>query len=96
MEERLISFSKFIAVVSGYNSLKRYSDYSVAIQKAVRNFKDTYAKLGEKRISETKKKPLIKFSNVGFYVSLDFNKKHYGQYYLFDGYNNFKLPTINY
>ena len=88
-------FKGFKGVIDIYNRPNRYMFNYMAIYKAVQHFKEVYSRF-DKRLATTKKKALVKFGREGFYVSMDFNKKHYGQFYQLDGCNDFKLPTINY
>lgn len=96
METKIINFKNFKAETNIYYSKRNFEDYESAINKTVKHFKDTYSKYGDKRLVTTQMKPNVSMKGKLIYVSMDFNKKHYGQAYLLDGYNDFKLPTYEY
>lgn len=96
METKIINFKNFKAETNVYYSERNFADYETAINKAVKHFKDTYSKHGDKRLATTKMKPKVSMKGKLIYVSMDFNKRHYGQAYLLDGYNDFKMPTYEY
>ena len=96
MEAKNINFKNFKAETNIYYSKRNFEDYETAINKAVKHFKDTYSKYRDNRLATTKKKPNVSMKGKKIYMTIDFNKKHYGQLYLLDGYNDFKLPTYEY
>ena len=96
METKVINFKNFKAETNVYYTERNFADYETAINKAVNHFKGVYSKHGDKRLATTKMKPNVSMKGKLIYVSMDFNKRHYGQAYLLDGYNDFKLPTYEY
>ena len=96
METKIINFKNFKAETNVYYTERNFADYETAINKAVNHFKDVYSKHGDKRLATTKMKPNVSMKGKLIYVSMDFNKGHYGQAYLLDGYNDFQLPTYEY
>ena len=96
METKNINFKNFKAETNIYYSKRNFEDYETAINKAVKHFKDTYSKHGDKRLATTKMKPNVSMKGKKIYMTIDFNKKHYGQLYVLDSYNDFKFPTYEY
>lgn len=96
METKIINFKNFKAETNVYYTERNFADYETAINKAVRHFRMAYSKDGDKRLATTKMKPNVSMKGKLIYVSMDFNKGHYGQAYLLEGYNDFKFPTYEY
>lgn len=92
---KIRDFKGFNGVIDVYNSPNSYMYNYMAIYRAVQHFKRCYSHF-EKRLATTKKKACVQLTENGFYVSINFNKKHYGQFYLLNGCDDFNLPTRTY
>lgn len=90
-------FKSFNYVENEYYNVYHFNLYEIAINGAVKEFRETYSKLGDSRLLTTKKKPVVKFIHPNeIYIEIEFNGCRYGQHYMLLSYFDYGHKKYTY